>query len=435
MKSVLGLAAIGCSIALVEAGSFKWNANNDERRWAPAYETLGVMPLLGSSPAPTSPPNLAEARQYKRATTDNTCAYISGDPEQPLYCNPDSACVYNSIYSNIGCCPDTSSSCPIWTTCLDSTDASLYTTDNGYTLWCGETQYPNCITHLYQDAVFTGFTLYGCAVAAGTDEVVYSATLSASSSSGESSSSASSLQTSLDAASTTTTSTRTSSSISDSFASSPTSSASTPATKSQGSSTPIGAIVGGVVGGVAVIALFALGLVFLLRKKRRAAGGRPNAEQPPMDQPGGYPPQPPQGQPPMQQYQQSSFQPPVDPATGYAAGAHGLDNRSSIQKPGYNYNATQSMHDSSMGSPPGSPPPQSQSPGSMLPAYQVSNTSSYAMTPQSETAYGAPQNQATGPGAAPAHQNSAQPVYQQQSGGNYYEMPTEPADRELRELA
>jgi hypothetical protein len=80
MKSVLGLAAIGCSIALVEAGSFKWNANNGERRWAPAYETLGVMPLLGSSPAPTSPPNLAEARHNKRTTTDNTCAYISGDP-------------------------------------------------------------------------------------------------------------------------------------------------------------------------------------------------------------------------------------------------------------------------------------------------------------------------------------------------------------------
>lgn len=79
MGHFLGLAAIGCSIAFVEAGSFKWNANDGERNWAPAYPTLGVMPLLGLSPAPTSPPSLAEARHNKRSATDNTCAYISGD--------------------------------------------------------------------------------------------------------------------------------------------------------------------------------------------------------------------------------------------------------------------------------------------------------------------------------------------------------------------
>lgn len=286
--------------------------------------------------------------------------------------------------------------------------------------------------------MFTGFTLYGCGVAAGTDSVDYSATLSASSASG-SSLTVSGLQTSLDVATTTlSNSARSSSAASDTSASSPTTSVLTSATKSGGSSTPIGAIVGGAVGGVAVIALFALGLVFLLRRRRRSSGqnGGPSAQQPPIDQPGGYPAQPPSGPQAMQQYQQSSFQPPVDPATGYAVAAHGMDNRSSIQKPGYNYNATQSMHDSSMASPPGSPPPQSQSPGSMLPAYQASNTSTYAMTPQSETAYGTPQNQGTNPGVTPAHQNPVQPVYQQQQGsGNYYEMPTDPADRELRELA
>lgn len=53
----------------------------------------------------------------------------------PLYCDVDSACVYNSVRSNIGCCPDTSTTCSIWTTCLDSSDKNLFTTDNGYTLW------------------------------------------------------------------------------------------------------------------------------------------------------------------------------------------------------------------------------------------------------------------------------------------------------------
>lgn len=57
------------------------------------------------------------------------------DEDIPLYCDVNSACVYNSVRSNIGCCPDTSTTCSIWTTCLDSSDKNLFTTDNGYTLW------------------------------------------------------------------------------------------------------------------------------------------------------------------------------------------------------------------------------------------------------------------------------------------------------------
>ncbi|KUI56750.1 hypothetical protein VP1G_04068 [Cytospora mali] len=421
MKRVLGLAAIGCPIALVEAGSFKWNANNDGRRWAPAYETLGVMPLLASNPAPTSRPNLAEAKHNKRSTTDNTCAYIGGDPDYPLYCNPDEACVYNSVYSKIGCCPDTSTTCAIATTCYDSTDRSLYTTANGYTLWCGDSDYPYCKTHLYDDDTFTGYTLLGCAVAAGTDSVDYDATLT-SYYSNTASVSASGLQTSLNAASSETSTTRGSSTASTAAGSSPTTSPLASAT-SKSSSTPIGAIVGGVVGGVAVIALFALGLVFLLRRKRRNSGANdgPNGQQPPVDPSGGYPPQSPPPQPAMQQYQQPSYQQSPG-AINYAAAGPAMDNRSSIQKPGYNYNVAHSAHDSSMGYPPESPPPQSVSPGHPLPAYQASNSSTYAMTPQTETAYTYNQSQSTGSGVGQA------------TPGNYHEMSTEPADRELREL-
>lgn len=157
MKYVLGLVAAGCSI-VVRAGSFKWNANDIERKWAPAHPTVGIMPLMGASaPVPTSPPRLAEARELKRSAGNNTCAYLSGDAGElmeervkslyrhgfvdltediPLYCQTDSVCVYDVPLSNIGCCPDTSTSCVPWTTCYDMTDATSFTTNNGYTmLW------------------------------------------------------------------------------------------------------------------------------------------------------------------------------------------------------------------------------------------------------------------------------------------------------------
>lgn len=260
-------------------------------------------------------------------------------------------------------------------------------------------------------------------MAAGTDSVDYSATLSSVSASGTSSLSASGLQTSLNVATAETTHTRASNA-----ASTTTGSAAT----SKGSSVPIGPIVGGVVGGVAVIALFALGLVFLLRRRRRSPGpnGDPSAQNAAVNQSGDNPPQPAM----QQQYQQPYFQPPADPATGYAAVATGMDNRSSIQKPGYSYNVTNSMYDPSMAtSSPGSPPPQGQSPpGQGLPTYQVSNAS--VVTP-TETTHSASQLQSTGPGVTQAHQDPSHPAYQQHSGANYYEMSTDAADRELRELA
>lgn len=80
MERLLGLAAACCSILVAEAAVFKWSANDDARRWSPAQETLGVMPLLGMNPMPSSPPNIEEAKEYKRAGGDNTCAYVNGDP-------------------------------------------------------------------------------------------------------------------------------------------------------------------------------------------------------------------------------------------------------------------------------------------------------------------------------------------------------------------
>lgn len=156
-----------------------------------------------------------------------------------------------------------------------------------------------------------------------------------------------------------------------------------------------------------MIALFVLGLVFILRKRRHGAGmdGGPDGQQAPNGQSGGYPPQDPSSQPAMQQqYDQTNFPPIVDPATGYAMVAP--------VKPGY---ATNSMYGSTVGTPPGSPYPPSTAPVSMLSTYPVSNGSTYAVNAQGDAAYG------TKP--AQTHQ-----------GNVYHEMPTEPSDRELREL-
>ncbi|KAI7781577.1 hypothetical protein LA080_014610 [Diaporthe eres] len=432
MGRLLSLAAVCCSIATAEAAVFKWTANDGARRWTPAQETFGVMPLLGMNPVPTSPPNLQESKEHKRVGGDNTCAYVNGDPDIPLYCDVNSACVYNSVRSNIGCCPDTSTTCSIWTTCLDSSDKNLFTTDNGYTLWCGSSEYPYCKTHLYEDDTFTGYTLLGCAVAAGTDSVVYSPTLSMSSLSSKSSTSDSSSLTSSFGVEATSSSAPRASNVGSTTTTSSNPASTTAVARSGSSSAPIGAIVGGVVGGVAVVALFALGLVLLLRRRRshQAPASDPYT---PMNPPGANPSQQPPSQPAMQQqFQQPHLQPAPSPAS-FPAAAPVFDNRSSIAKPSL-VSTTQPVYSPTAA---GSPPPQSQSPGAIPPAYQATNTSttSPAATQRiSPTTPGAPQEQRPGSYANPGYQDQVQPAYHQHNG-HYYEMPTVKSDRELRELA
>lgn len=202
--------------------------------------------------------------------------------------------------------------------------------------------------------------------------------------------------------------------------------------RSGSSSAPIGAIVGGVVGGVAVIALFALGLVLLLRRRSRHQGpaGDPYT---PMNPPGANPSQQPPSQPAMQQqFQQPHLQPAPSPAS-FPAAAPVFDNRSSIAKPSP-VSTTQPVYSPTAA---GSPPPQSQSPGAIPPAYQATNTSttSPAATQRiSPTTPDAPQEQRPGSYANPGYQDQVQPAYHQHNG-HYYEMPTVKSDRELRELA
>lgn len=153
------VAAAACLVSAAEARRSPFFARNNARSWQPAVQTaaanaiaagkgpgdLQSMPQIAMNdfidgvpaaepPATTAAPAL-NPRFLKRDSTDNTCAYVSGISSISLYCDTTDECVANSINSMVGCCPDTSTTCPIPTTCYPSSEGSLYTTSNGYTLW------------------------------------------------------------------------------------------------------------------------------------------------------------------------------------------------------------------------------------------------------------------------------------------------------------
>ncbi len=154
MKKALGCTALSCALGLVDSKVLRWS--DDGSRWTPAQETLGFMPSLGMGPpTPTPPPEATKTREALRArdTKQNTCAYVSGSAgnllplrvhnqrstnrfsDYPLTCAPTASCIINTTNSHVGCCDDTTVCSKVMTTCYDSTDASLYTTNNGYTVW------------------------------------------------------------------------------------------------------------------------------------------------------------------------------------------------------------------------------------------------------------------------------------------------------------
>ncbi|KAH8908908.1 hypothetical protein BR93DRAFT_966934 [Coniochaeta sp. PMI_546] len=459
MKSTYALVVLGGVLSGVESKLVRWANDKRDADWRPAQATVAIDQLLhGMSPKPTQAPRAPGAAPDlsldKRATSntesnDNTCAYVSGIAASSLYCDADQACVYNSIYSAIGCCShailsatsngtsqtasggSTSRSCPVWTTCYDSTESASYTTDNGLTVYCGQSSYPTCIKHVYKDPVWTGYTLWGCARSARSDEVYYTPTVLTSTSSTSSSTTSSS-----STSSTSTTSSGTTTSTAD-----PSTSTSAAPVSGGSKSTPVGPIVGGVVGGVAGLGLIGLALFFILRRKKSgdappAAAGPTSPGQgppPPPGPPGGYydPNQPQMAQ----QQQQGQY--------GYgAAGFAPVDPRASIAKPPY---AVQQTEYNPAFSPPGSPPP-----GSPAPTYNgapgaTPPPGAYGGQPVSpdSTGYGQQQQpyQAT---QYNQYQNQgppqqAQPYGHQQPGAQptHYaaELPTQRGDGEVRELA
>lgn len=82
MRKVLSATAIGCcSLRLVEAGSFKWNANKarDDLDWTPAratptagyHQPASMLP----NPEPTTPP---VRRRRDTSDANSVCGYFSG---------------------------------------------------------------------------------------------------------------------------------------------------------------------------------------------------------------------------------------------------------------------------------------------------------------------------------------------------------------------
>lgn len=139
----------------------------------------------------------------------------------------------------------------------------------------------------------------------------------------------------------------------------------------------------------------------------------------------------------QQPFQPPRLQPAPSPA-GYATAAPVaapvVDNRSSMAKPGP-VSTAQHIYTSTAA---GSPPPPSQSPGVIPPAYQATNNNvgpAAAIQGVSPAVPDGPQQQRPESYASAGYHGPVQPAYHQHEGGHYFEMPTVKSDRELRELA
>ncbi|KAH8898769.1 hypothetical protein GQ53DRAFT_836820 [Thozetella sp. PMI_491] len=259
-------AVLCCFLSSAAAKLLKWSPDYEDRRWAMPAETVGVALDGVAAPEPTLAPRAASSDIGVKMST-STCGYVSGLANRNLTCGNLAVCGYDDTSSFIDCCAATGD-CRIRTVCYDSTDRSLWSTDNGYTKWCGDADFPHCMTHTYQGSDYSGYTLLWCNVAQGTRPIYYEAQDTATST--DSSSSASST-----ANPPTTTS-------DGSGAASTSSTTSTPnASSSSGSSTPVGAIVGGVIGGVALLALLGFLGWFIYHRTHRQAYAPPPAVQSP----------------------------------------------------------------------------------------------------------------------------------------------------------
>lgn len=83
MKRTYALLALGSLLSGVEARLLRWADSKREADWRPAQATIAVDQLLhGVSPKPTNAPRAPDAAPGpgldRRASSDNTCGYVSG---------------------------------------------------------------------------------------------------------------------------------------------------------------------------------------------------------------------------------------------------------------------------------------------------------------------------------------------------------------------
>ncbi|KAI8182704.1 hypothetical protein KHU50_002362 [Colletotrichum sp. SAR 10_65] len=392
MGRFIRLGALACLYLGAESKALRWQ--DDAPSWSPPKQTIAAMDMLelGFSPAPTAAPDPGnvELKLAKRVRGDDTCGYISG--------------ISNTLM-----------------------------------LYCSSSGRPECNTYVYSDSVFSKYTLFNCAVTEARIIVYANPTDTTGDATTE--------------ATTAPTSDRTTDGLSPITSSASPSAATTSAASSGGgSSTPIGAIVGGVVGGLAVIALIAVGIFFILRSKKKNNQNNNQAA------PGTYnPQQPPPGQQP-QMYQTAPTQQQQPSPGGYApapttpgnfpSGFTPVDNRQSMLKQPYDVSAASYDHNNGV-SPPASPPPMSPSPTyqSGIPAYAQqgsgpSPTQGGYPAPQQQQQqqqqppqqfYNAPPPAQTPPQQQQQTSTTSQTHYHHNSFAS--ELPATRGDSELRELA
>ncbi|KAI8207695.1 hypothetical protein K4K52_002091 [Colletotrichum sp. SAR 10_76] len=392
MGRFIRLGALACLYLGAESKALRWQ--DDTPSWSPPKQTIAAMDMLelGFSPAPTAAPEPGnvELKLAKRVRGDDTCGYISG--------------ISNTLM-----------------------------------LYCSSSGRPECNTYVYSDSVFSKYTLFNCAVTEARIIVYANPTDTTGDATTE--------------ATTAPTSDRTTDGLSPITSSASPSAATTSAASSGGgSSTPIGAIVGGVVGGLAVIALIAVGIFFILRSKKKKNQNNNQAA------PGTYnPQQPPPGQQP-QMYQTAPTQQQQPSPGGYApapttpgnfpSGFTPVDNRQSMLKQPYDVSAATYDHNNGV-SPPASPPPMSPSPTyqSGIPAYAQqgsgpSPTQGGYPAPQQQQQqqqqppqqfYNAPPPAQTPPQQQQQTSTTSQTHYHHNSFAS--ELPATRGDSELRELA
>ncbi|EPE09748.1 hypothetical protein F503_07524 [Ophiostoma piceae UAMH 11346] len=354
-SSLAAVATVAYVAVSVEAGGSPFRGRDIDGKWRAPRETQAVAtapgelaymaqidlepsPVFNDAPATTAPATLTD-RFWERDTRDNTCAYISGNSTDSLYCATTAGCVVNTDISIVGCCADTSTSCNIYTTCLPMTSSDSFTTNNGLTLYCNDATYSECVTHFYVDSIYSGYTLLGCGKTEAVDDVYYQPTSDSTSSPTSASSRKTTSTTSTTSDDTKTTATTSSRTSTTDDATTTTTAASPTTNVSKGSKSNTGPIVGGVVGGIAGLALIGAGIFFLLRRNENKANGAV----PPAGAAGapGAPGVPP-SQPPMAQNGYYNGVPGGEVAgagAGVAAGAAGAVAYHQYGQPGQQQNA------------------------------------------------------------------------------------------------
>lgn len=299
----------------------------------------------------------------------------------------------------------------------------------------GESSYPNCIKHQFQDDSFSGYTLWGCAVAKGSDSVYYTATDSGSTTSDSTT------------AVTTSESTRSSdrSSTTSSIDGGGNSDGDRDGDKDEDddddddddSGVPVGPVVGGVIGGVAALGLIGLGAFILIRSTKK----KNTQTTPPPNMPGSTP-----GQGPPPGPSDSGYPPQMAHQSYYAPGVAGftpVDQRNSMAK----YGSHQPGYDGA--NIPGSPTPTYQSgptppPGGYnQPSPPLSSPQEYQAAQQQGFQNTPPQGFQGGSSPQQGYQTAAYnqggpyppPGQPQQGYGFAAELPVTRGDGEVRELS